>query len=118
MRKLVITPLALSLMRLSYAIANLCFIYFDDLHSGFTRGSYLFDRNPSVESIVSMAYFGPSLRKSFKLGSIYEFPATGRFPSSKTAPSITPMPASSPISGWRSPNPTTTGPRWWSICTT
>jgi len=105
-------------MRSSYAIANLCFTYFDDLHSGFTRGSYLFDRNPSVESIVSMAYFGPSLRKSFKLGSIYEFPAAGRFPSSKTAPSITPMPASSPIPGWRSPNPTTTGPRWWSICTT
>ena len=118
MRKLVITPLALSLMRSSYAIANLCFIYFDDLHSGFTRGSYLFDRNPSVESIVSMAYFGPSLRKSFKLGSIYEFPATGRFPSSKTAPSITPMPAWIPISAWKRLNPSMTGLHWWNICIT
>ena len=45
-------------------------------------------------------------------------PATSRSPSSKTAPSTTPMPASSLISGWRSPNPSTTGPRWWNICTT
>ena len=59
-------------MRSSYAIANLCFTYFDDLHSGFTRGGYLFDRNASVESIVSMSYLGPSIRKSFKLGSVYE----------------------------------------------
>jgi len=59
-------------MRSSYAIANLCFTYFDDLHSGFTRGGYLFDRNTDVETIVDMAYFGPSLRKSFKLGSVYE----------------------------------------------
>ena len=59
-------------MRSSYAIANLCFTYFDDLHSGFTRSGYLFDRNVSVETIVDMAYFGPSMRKSFKLGSVYE----------------------------------------------
>ena len=37
-----------------------------------TRGGYLFDRNTSVESIVSMSYLGPSIRKSFKLGSVYE----------------------------------------------
>jgi len=59
-------------MRSSYAIANLCFTYFDDLHSGFTRGGYLFDRNADVESIISMSYLGPSIRKSFKLGSLYE----------------------------------------------
>jgi len=59
-------------MRSSYAIANLCFTYFDDLHSGYTRSGYLFDRNQDVESIVMLSYFGPSIRKSFKLGTLYE----------------------------------------------
>jgi len=59
-------------MRSSYAIANLCLTYFDDLHSAFTRGGYLFDRNADIESIVNLSYFGPSIRKSFKLGSVYE----------------------------------------------
>ena len=59
-------------MRSNYAIANLCFTYFDDLHSGYTRSGYLFDRNQDVESIVMLSYFGPSIRKSFKLGTLYE----------------------------------------------
>lgn len=59
-------------MRSNYAIANLCFTYFDDLHGGYTRSGYLLDHNPDVESFVNISFFGPSMRKSFKLGSVYE----------------------------------------------
>lgn len=59
-------------MRSSYAIANLCYTYFDDLHSGLNRPSYLFERNKSVESIVAMMYLGPSMKKNINLRSVYE----------------------------------------------
>ena len=50
-------------MRSSYAIANLCYTYFDDLHSGLNRPSYMFERNRDVEGIVTMMYLGPSMKK-------------------------------------------------------
>jgi len=58
-------------MRSSYAIANLCYTYFDDMHSGFTRGSYLFEHDKNVESIISMMYFGPSMKNMIKQSSVY-----------------------------------------------
>ena len=59
-------------MRSSYAIANLCFTYFDDLHSALRRPSYMFERNTGVEGIVTMMYFGPSMKKNMNLGRVYE----------------------------------------------
>ena len=59
-------------MKASYAIANLCHTYFDDLHSGFHRGSYQFERDPDLESMISLMYFGPSMRNMMKQSSRYE----------------------------------------------
>ena len=59
-------------MRSSYAIANLCHTFFDDLHSGFRRGSYQFERNKDIEGIISLAYSGPTMRSSIKQGRIFE----------------------------------------------
>ena len=58
-------------MRSSYAIANLCYTYFDDLHSGLNRPSYMFERNRDVEGIVTMMYLGPSMKKDVNLRRVY-----------------------------------------------
>jgi len=56
----------------SFAIANLTFTYFDDLHSGFRRGSYQFDRDRNLEAMISMGYYGPSMRNFMKRSKIFE----------------------------------------------
>jgi len=58
-------------MRSSYAIANLCHTYFDDMHSGFTRGSYLFEHDRNVDQIVGMGYYGPSMRTMIRQGRVF-----------------------------------------------
>ena len=50
-------------MRSSYALIKLLATYFDDLHSGFIRGAYLFDRDMEMENELNIACMGPSSRK-------------------------------------------------------
>ena len=59
-------------MKSSFAIANLTHTYFDDLHSGFTRGSFLFERDIAAERRISIAYFGPSIRNDSRRYAIYD----------------------------------------------
>ena len=54
-------------MQSSYALIKLLFTYFDDLHSAFIRGSYLFDRDKGTEDRLAYACLGPSIRKSMIL---------------------------------------------------
>ena len=58
-------------MKSSLAIANLTYTFFDDLHSGFRRGSYLYERNAAMESSVIRAYLGPSILNYSRRNAIY-----------------------------------------------
>ena len=59
-------------MRSSYALIKLLFTYFDDLHSGFIRGSYLFDRDREMERELARACRGPSMRNMIFMDQRYK----------------------------------------------
>ena len=59
-------------MRASLSLIRLTSLYFDDLHSGFIRGSYLYERDQGIEEQVRSVYTGPSNIRYNELGEIYE----------------------------------------------
>ncbi|MBR2258000.1 MAG: hypothetical protein IJ899_11880 [Blautia sp.] len=60
-------------MRASLSLIKLTSLYFDDLHSGFIRGSYLCKRDPGIEAQVEAVYEGPSRRKYAELDDIFKY---------------------------------------------
>ena len=58
-------------MRASLTLTRLLYLYFDDLHSGFIRGSGLYERDEEMEQAIIRAYLGPSIRRSIALNEIY-----------------------------------------------
>lgn len=58
-------------MRASLSLIKLTSLYFDDLHSSFIRGSYLYERDPGIEGQVQSVYTGPSNIRYDELGEIY-----------------------------------------------
>jgi hypothetical protein len=59
-------------MRASLSLIKLTSLYFDDLHSGFIRGSYLCERDQSIEQQMKSVYEGPSSRKFFELNEVFD----------------------------------------------
>ena len=58
-------------MRASLALIKLTSLYFDDLHSAFIRGSYLYEKDRGIEEQVQSVYTGPSDIRYDELEEIY-----------------------------------------------
>jgi hypothetical protein len=58
-------------MRASLSLIKLLYMYFDDLHSGFIRGSGRYDRDPDMEETITRAYLGPSFRKAIESDDVF-----------------------------------------------
>ena len=59
-------------MRASLSLIRLTSLYFDDLHSDFIRGSYLYERDPRIEQQIKSVYTGPSNTKFDELAEIFQ----------------------------------------------
>ena len=59
-------------MRASLALIKLTSLYFDDLHSGFIRGSYLCKNDPDIEEQVASVYAGHSSIKYDELDDLFK----------------------------------------------
>ena len=58
-------------MRASLSLIKLTSLYFDDLHSAFIRGSYLYEKDRGIEGQVKSVYTGPSDIRYDELEEIY-----------------------------------------------
>ena len=58
-------------MRASLSLIKLTSLYFDDLHSSFIRGSYLYERDPDIEKQVQSVYTGPGIIRYEELYEIF-----------------------------------------------
>ncbi len=59
-------------MRAGLSLIKLTSLYFDDLHSGFIRGSYLCKRDQSIEEQIQSTYAGPSRIKYLELDEMFK----------------------------------------------
>ena len=59
-------------MRASLSLIELTSLYFDDIHSSFIRGSYLYERDLGIERQIESVYQGPSNKRYAELDDIFK----------------------------------------------